>query len=347
MKNKFLEKNSLKLAIFLIGFFLLATSRGALAVENGHPNNLEVAYEAMAVETGSPELCSKISPNAVVSAGFGGAGSQIYYLRSNCLFYVAAKNRDKTLCKDVVEKKDFFLNGSMVSKEGCEKNIQTSNSVGNVPMFAFEPDLVLSLLGYSDRAKITFFNSTVSRALFDLYLDLVKNSLSFRKKLLTLPNFSSSDAEAINQLRLLAPQCFPNNRETHLCCLVHEAVRRDGRSQRCPDITPQKDIRNSTDTPQNALMPKLFNIVTDDTSAPGNMSVSWETDIPADGIVNWGDTTSYGTHISDFSFKLSHNIKIPITPGRLYHYAIRVCTYSNADPALRCASSVDMTFRTK
>lgn len=73
----------------------------------------------------------------------------------------------------------------------------------------------------------------------------------------------------------------------------------------------------------------------------GQATVSWTTDLTADGIVNWGPTTAYGTHRSDFAFTKSHAITFTVAGGTTYHYAVRACSIG---PNGKCTSTSDFTF---
>lgn len=85
--------------------------------------------------------------------------------------------------------------------------------------------------------------------------------------------------------------------------------------------------------------PELSNITV--TSQSGSATVSWDLNIAADGIVNYGPTTAYGTHYSDYAYTKSHAIQIPVTAGTTYHYAIRSCS---TGPNAVCTSTEDATF---
>ncbi|MBI5405254.1 MAG: hypothetical protein HY976_03435, partial [Candidatus Kerfeldbacteria bacterium] len=70
-------------------------------------------------------------------------------------------------------------------------------------------------------------------------------------------------------------------------------------------------------------------------------TVSWTTDIDADGIVNWGPTAAYGKYRSNFAFRKSQSISFTVTPGVEYHYAVRACSTA---PSPRCTTSADAVF---
>lgn len=76
---------------------------------------------------------------------------------------------------------------------------------------------------------------------------------------------------------------------------------------------------------------------------PGQASVYWVTDGPADGVVNYGTTISYGSLISDKPFINNHTVNFSVTPGMSYHYAIRACSES-LPSTTGCTTSQDYTF---
>lgn len=69
------------------------------------------------------------------------------------------------------------------------------------------------------------------------------------------------------------------------------------------------------------------------------VTIAWTTNVYADGIINYGPTTAYGTTKNDTAFAKSHTISFPVTNGTTYHYAIRGCT-----PSGLCTTSVDKDF---
>lgn len=75
--------------------------------------------------------------------------------------------------------------------------------------------------------------------------------------------------------------------------------------------------------------------------SPGQTTISWSTDVAADGIVNFGETNAYGKYRSNTAFTKTQSISIPTEAGKTYHYAIRSCTKS---PDSRCSNSADKVF---
>lgn len=92
---------------------------------------------------------------------------------------------------------------------------------------------------------------------------------------------------------------------------------------------------------KNYPAPELANISATYSAAASQETVSWSTNVNADGIVNWGTTTAYGSYKSDFVFTKSHAITFTVTPGLTYHYAIRACSTA---PNPKCTTTPDATF---
>jgi len=332
----------------------MCTEAFDVSAEDLRPNELEWGYYGLAMQMHSPELCSKISPEAYLTAGFAPKGSQISYTRSYCFLPIAIATKNRSLCANVRQKTHPLLDGSDFTKEHCEARVNSSEPAMNIAV-AFKPELILRLIGYGDdRAQITQLASTKEQAFFELYLSLAR-SPEFQKKLSTLPDFSTSDDDGLKQLKTIAPQCFPDTMGLRICCLIHEALRRDGNSNECPPskLGPQ-EIGSVSAGDQNAKSnnvasqnggPVLIHITVSEGKSRGTMEISWETDRKSDGIVNWGESESYGSHLSDFNFELFHQISVPVASNKLYHFAIRSCIWPNPDP--HCTSSLDMTFQTK
>lgn len=70
-------------------------------------------------------------------------------------------------------------------------------------------------------------------------------------------------------------------------------------------------------------------------------TITWTTDAPADSVVSYGPTSSYGSQSADAPLVTSHTISLTgLTAGTTYHYR---CTSSNAYGS---GSSTDLTFVT-
>ena len=78
-----------------------------------------------------------------------------------------------------------------------------------------------------------------------------------------------------------------------------------------------------------------FNITT------SRATIQWNTNEPADALVEFGPTTAYGSSVGDISFtNTSHSAVIPeLTAGTVYHYRIRA-----RDAAGNTSYTGDLTF---
>jgi hypothetical protein len=82
---------------------------------------------------------------------------------------------------------------------------------------------------------------------------------------------------------------------------------------------------------------QIFNIT--DVSA----EITWKTNIPANGTVEYGFTTNYDIAIIDNTEVMDHHMVLSgLAPGRLYHF--RVSSYNGSDKSI---ISHDLTFTTK
>lgn len=55
---------------------------------------------------------------------FNPRGRRTYYLRSECFQTMAVRNRDEELCREVVERKSPYFDGSAVSPEACREAVR-------------------------------------------------------------------------------------------------------------------------------------------------------------------------------------------------------------------------------
>lgn len=114
-------------------------------------NIQEAAYYDISIDTGTPDLCRKIYPQATHGLGANPRGWQIYYTRSRCLFDVAVLTRDARLCDEVRSLSTLFLDGSKISKEECLESIDGSNDVRGLHPGAnlFDAQRILTQMGYT------------------------------------------------------------------------------------------------------------------------------------------------------------------------------------------------------
>jgi hypothetical protein len=70
--------------------------------------------------------------------------------------------------------------------------------------------------------------------------------------------------------------------------------------------------------------------------ATNSASVTWNTDVPATSIVDYGSTVAYGTSVTNISLVLSHSMTIAgLSPGSTNHFRVRS---ANASGALAASS---------
>jgi hypothetical protein len=175
-------------------------------------------------ETGRADLCYKISPKAYSRAGFSPRGYQISYTRSNCFYQVALKTQNRQLCEKVITyETSGCVDGSKISQDECLNDI-TKNERSSAPLP--DAELILRFLGYTEEDfKNDRFNK--DKDFFDLYLK-TRNTSHFLEKLVQLPDFSTSDHMAIEQIRLSYPQCASNYYDNPLCRCINRKLVRDG-----------------------------------------------------------------------------------------------------------------------
>ena len=71
------------------------------------------------------ERCRSIAPDAYTTGLlFNPPGMKTSYKRSSCLFGLARKYRDASLCEEVRERKSLFFDGSALTRENCEQNVR-------------------------------------------------------------------------------------------------------------------------------------------------------------------------------------------------------------------------------
>jgi hypothetical protein len=70
--------------------------------------------------------------------------------------------------------------------------------------------------------------------------------------------------------------------------------------------------------------------------------VTWTTDQPSSSLVEYGETTSYGSNAGDPALKQSHSVTLTgLAPGTMYHYRT-----TSANSHALASSSADLTFTT-
>lgn len=143
-------------------------------------NILEFAYSYLAPELPMPGLCEKISPRAVLKAGFGGRGYEITYTRSSCYNHLALKTGDANHCRKVVEATHTRLDGSALNEEACRERVaagrQPRSSGGDI-------EWLFRFMGFNDS------DIPQGRTLIDAYFELASSDL-LKDRAAKLPDFS-------------------------------------------------------------------------------------------------------------------------------------------------------------
>src|SRR5215475_14697140 len=74
----------------------------------------------------------------------------------------------------------------------------------------------------------------------------------------------------------------------------------------------------------------------------GGATISWSTNRPADSLVEYGLTTSYGNQVSLKTMVTTHQLTLSgLSPGKLYHYRVK-----STDDTSNLSTSGDLTFTT-
>ena len=87
--------------------------------------------------------------------------------------------------------------------------------------------------------------------------------------------------------------------------------------------------------------PTIYNVQVINITATA-ATITWDTDEPANGLVGYGLTTSYGSNASHASYVTNHSLDVTgLTPETIYHFQI-----SSADAVGNSASTGDFSFTT-
>lgn len=107
-----------------------------------------------------------------------------------------------------------------------------------------------------------------------------------------------------------------------------------------------KDLAGNTSNPASVILtldsnnPVLSNISA--SVAATNTAISWETNEPTTGRVDYGLNEDYGLTIEDSLYTTNHVLSIPgLTPGTYYHFRI-----TSSDAGGNVSASTDFTFMT-
>ena len=86
----------------------------------------------------------------------------------------------------------------------------------------------------------------------------------------------------------------------------------------------------------------IITSITSSNISSAGATITWNTNRPADSLVEWGDTTSYGNEVSIKTMVTSHQVPLSgLTPDKLYHYRVK-----SRDDGGNLSTSGDLTFTT-
>lgn len=150
MKNKIL----IFVGVIILAAFILKILNDNLVIiwSTRYPNNNEKAYNAIAFDTLSPDLCSKISPRAGEISW-----SEFGILRYECFMYLASQTNNPELCKKI----DSFIvirdlipsplpTHSSPDRRFCQGHYNSFPKAVGPTFPSINYDEFFSLLGYSE-----------------------------------------------------------------------------------------------------------------------------------------------------------------------------------------------------
>lgn len=171
-------KNFVKITGFIFytcAFLSISSCQADTLTGKRVPNSHEMFYRYAAVTVYAPEICEKISPQAYITAGWGGDGQQISLVRSECYFDVARRFARKDLCKNVVPISTAALDGSYYSPSRCRAEIAKNGPDDSYSVeLPADKDLleIFSQMGYDPSIVINQNLIPNPLNLFDIYAQL-------------------------------------------------------------------------------------------------------------------------------------------------------------------------------
>lgn len=108
-----------------IVFAIVALLAGAwfytldLSSDSRIPSKREIFFQYAAVAANVPELCEKISTDAIVVSGFSSDGRRIHSSRSQCFYQTAVRHSNRSLCLKVKSINNIVHWGYKISTLGC------------------------------------------------------------------------------------------------------------------------------------------------------------------------------------------------------------------------------------
>jgi hypothetical protein len=219
MNDSLAAVTKLLTAVFvaLSGSVLLATTRA--------PTIFEMAYGGLAVHLNLPELCEKISPDAVEHGPiFGHPQLRIRYVQSECFYNLAMTRRDATLCARVRTISTLWRDGSGRDEFWCRNDLRAGKD--GAPEY-YAPGVLLDAMGFSDsEIRHAFPDHPAPDRSYDfLYVDDSQRE-AIKARLARLPDFSRGDDAARRQVLAVLPQCASGQDRSFACRRVRCALDR-------------------------------------------------------------------------------------------------------------------------
>ena len=190
------------------------------------PNEHELFYTAVAESFADPDLCKKISPNALEESGpdLGSLEWRVYQQRSACYFYAALKIKNVQLCDSVRRIITLPSNASFISRANCREIIEKKNGQFGFGPITYFRDLekLLKEMGYRDKDRYTaeYSDHSVNDPVHRFYQS-VKGTEEFKSKIAGLPSynevFAPDKMRPANDDEVLAQIVAVDNAEPRLC----------------------------------------------------------------------------------------------------------------------------------
>jgi hypothetical protein len=199
-------KDSLRSATKLLAAVFVALLGGVLLAKTHAPTIFEMAYGGLAVHLNIPELCEKISPEAVEHGPiFGHPQLQVRYVQSECFYNLAIKRRDATLCARVRTIGTVWRDGSGRDEFWCRNDLRAGKDAS--PEY-YAPGVLLNAMGFSDGEIRRLFpdHPAPDRSYDFLYRDASQRE-AIKARLAQLPDFSRGDDVAKRQVFAVMSQC--------------------------------------------------------------------------------------------------------------------------------------------
>ena len=178
----------------------------------------ESGYAYLALTLNAPELCERISPQAVEHGPiFGDRDKRIRYLQSICFYDLAIHRGDPSLCARVRTISRPFRDGSGISEALCRGRASAGRSSmgGN-----YGTGILLGVMGFNDDAiRAVYPDHPAPDRSYDFLSRLTfgRERVDLTPRIGRLPDFSRGDAQAIRDLDAVMPQCADRRAITFEC----------------------------------------------------------------------------------------------------------------------------------